>query len=85
MNTQTAREAKFSIFSIIALVCAVLSFTTGAVLGMVLAGIAIVCGIIGIFLSLSSTTRGGLLSIFALIAGVVGVIAAIFKAVAWLT
>jgi len=84
MDPQEARAAKFSIPSIIALVAAILSFATGAALGMILAVIAIVFGLIGVLLSFSARTRGGLVSTLSLLAGFVGIIAAVIKAVAWL-
>jgi hypothetical protein len=66
------------------LVAALLSFTTGAFWGFVLAGIAIVFGLIGVALSLSPTVRGGVVSAFSLIAGSIGLIAALIKALRWL-
>ena len=58
---------------------------TGAMLGFILAGVAIVFGLLGIVLSFSSRTRGGIVSIFSLVAGFLGLIAAVVKAVMWLT
>jgi hypothetical protein len=84
MEKDDARKAKFSIPSIIAIVAALLSFTTGAFWGFVLAGIAIVFGLIGVALSLSPTVRGGVVSAFSLIAGSIGLIAALIKALRWL-
>lgn len=81
MNTQTAQSASFSIFSILALICAIASFATGAGLGFLLAGLAILFGIIGTAMSLSPRTRGGILSILAIIAGVAGILAAVVKLV----
>ncbi len=83
-NVPEARAAKFSIFSIIALVAAILSFTTGALWGFILAGVAIFCGLIGVALSFSSSTRGGVVSSISLLAGFIGIIAAVIKAIAWL-
>ena len=84
MEVSEPKAAKFSIPSIIALVAAVLSFVTGAVAGLILACIAILFGIIGVLLSFSSRTRGGVVSTLSLLAGFVGIVAAIIKAVAWL-
>ena len=84
MNAEETRRARFSIPSIIAIVTAILSFTTGAFWGLVLAVIAILFGFLGVILSFSARTRGGLVSAFSLFAGLVGIIAAAFKAVAWL-
>lgn len=69
----------FSIPSILAIVCAIGSFVAGAGLGMLLAILAIVFGAIGVLLSLSPRVRGGLMSVFSVLAGVVGIIAAVFK------
>ena len=84
MDAQETRRAKFSIPSIIAIVTAILSFTTGALWGLVLAVIAIFFGFLGVILSFSSRTRGGLVSAFSLFAGLIGIIAAAFKAIGWL-
>jgi hypothetical protein len=84
MNAVETRSAKFSIPSIIALVAAVLSFMTGALLGFILALVAIVFGLIGVMLSLSPRTRGGVMSVFSLIAGGIGLVAAVIKAVMWI-
>ena len=83
MEVSEPKAAKFSIPSIIALVAAVLSFMTGAVAGLVLAIIAIIFGVIGVLLSFSSRTRGGLVSTLSLLAGFIGIVAALIKAIAW--
>src|SRR5687768_8227056 len=80
---ETAGAAKFTIPSIIALVAAVLSFMTGAIGGLILALVAIVFGLIGVLLSFSSKRRGGLVSTLSLLAGFLGIIAAVIKAIAW--
>ncbi|MEO5915669.1 MAG: hypothetical protein ABIS50_15655 [Luteolibacter sp.] len=85
MSTTNSPKAAFSIPSIIAIVAAIFSFKMGAFFGLVLAGVAIVAGLIGILLSLSPTTRGGMFSIFGIIGGAIGVIAAIIKAIMWMT
>ena len=77
------KAARFSIPSIIALVAAVLSFMTGAVAGLVLALIAIFFGLLGVMLSFSSRTRGGIVSTLSLLAGFLGIIAAVIKAIMW--
>jgi hypothetical protein len=84
MDAPEVKRAKFSIPSIIAIVCAILSFTTGAFWGLVLAIIAIFFGFIGVILSFSSRTRGGVVSTLSLFAGLVGIVAAVFKAIGWL-
>ena len=83
MEASEPKAAKFSIPSIIALVAAVLSFMTGAVAGLVLAIIAIIFGVIGVLLSFSSRTRGGLVSTLSLLMGFIGIAAAVIKAIAW--
>jgi hypothetical protein len=84
MERGEARKAKFSVPSIIAIVSALLSFTTGAFWGFLLAVVAIVSGLIGVALSLSPTVRGGLISGFSLVAGLIGLMAALIKALGWL-
>jgi hypothetical protein len=77
--TTRPQGAAFSVPSIIAVIAAVLSFTTGAFWGFVLAGIAIVAGLIGVLFALSPRVRGGMVSVVAVLAGLVGIIAAIVK------
>jgi hypothetical protein len=69
----------FSIPSILAVICAIISFKAGAVLGMVMAILAIVLGLIGLALALSPRTRGGIVSFISIVAGLIGIIAAVFK------
>lgn len=84
MNTTIGEKASFSIPSIIAIVAAILSFYAGAALGMVLALIAIVFGLIGVTVALSPAKRGGVASTFAVFAGLAGIVVAIIKALAWI-
>lgn len=79
-----SNKASFSITSILAIIAAVLSFKVSAILGLLLAAVAFIFGAIGIVLALSPKTRGGGLSILAVILSFIGVIAAIIKAVIWL-
>jgi hypothetical protein len=79
MITQTKQRASFSFFSVAALIAAVFSFTTGAFWGLVLAGIAIVSGVIGVLLALLPGTRGGFISALAVLAGFAGIGAAVIK------
>ena len=83
MDAQEPKAAKFSIPSIIALVAAVLSFMTGAIAGLILAIIAIMFGLIGVVLSFSSRKRGGIVSTLSMLAGFVGIVAAVIKAIGW--
>jgi hypothetical protein len=82
MDIQTKR-ATFSVPSIIAIIAAVLSFASGAIWGLILAFVAIVCGVIGVLLSLSPTVRGGFISVLSLVAGLAGIGVAMIKAIAW--
>lgn len=84
MSTNDASKAAFSIPSIIAVLAAIFSFKVGAIGGLLLAGIAILSGIIGVLLSLSPKTRGGIFSTFGVVGGVIGIIAALIKAIMWL-
>jgi hypothetical protein len=79
-----ARTAKFSIPSIIAIVAALLSFTTGAFWGFFLAVIAIIAAIIGMVVAVSPNVRGGLVSTVSLVAGGIAIIAALIKAIMWM-
>lgn len=83
MNGSTT-TAHFSIPSLIAIGAALASIVTGAFWGFVLAMVAIVFGVLGVILSLSPRVRGGVVSMFSLFAGLVGIGLAVFKAVAWL-
>lgn len=82
MKTESSRAA-FSIPSILAVIAAICSFNVGAIGGFLLAGVAIICGILGILLALAPGTRGGVFSFLAIGAGFVGVIAAVIKAIMW--
>ncbi len=77
-------KAAFSIPSIIAIIAVILSFKFGAILGMIMAGVAIVFGLLGILLSMSAAKRGGIISVLGVIGGAVGVIAAVIKAIMWI-
>ncbi len=84
MSTTTRQTSSFSIPSIIAVIAAFFSFTTGAIWGLILALIAIVFGLIGVAVALSPSKRGGIASTIAMIAGAVGIVAALIKAIGWL-
>jgi hypothetical protein len=85
MTPNITPKASFSIPSIIAIVAAVLTFRYGATLGFVFAGVAILFGIIGMVESLSQKKRGGIISAFGILGGGIGIIAAVIKAIMWLT
>lgn len=74
----------FSIASVLSVVCAIGSFFSGAILGLVLAVLAILFGSFGTLLALSPHRRGGVMSTLAMGLGVVGIVAAVFKAILWL-
>jgi hypothetical protein len=76
-----AARPEFSIPAIVAVLCAVGSFFTGPFLGMLLAILAIVAGLIGVVLALSPRVRGGMMSILSIAAGLIGIVAAMFKLV----
>jgi hypothetical protein len=80
---ETRVRPSYSIPSIIAIIAAMVSLFTGAFMGFALAVLAIICGIIGIVLSLSPNVRGGFASILGLIAGAIGIVVALVKAVTW--
>jgi len=83
---QSTRESKasFSIPSLIAIAAAIASFFVGAVGGFILALVAIVFGIVGVVMSLSSEVRGGVVSILSIIVAGVAMVAAMIKALAWI-
>ena len=85
MSTNNTSKAAFSIPSILAVVAAIFSFKVGAFFGFVLAGIAILMGIIGVLLALSPSKRGGVFSVIGVLGGAVGIVAAVVKAVMWMT
>jgi hypothetical protein len=69
----------FSAPAIVAVLCAIGSFFAGAGLGLLLAILAIVAGLIGIVMALSPSVRGGIVSTISVLAGVVGILAAVVK------
>ena len=71
----------FSLPSILAVVAAIVSFKAGAFLGTLLAIAAIVLGLLGAVLAISPRVRGGMISLLSVVAGVIGIIAAVFKLV----
>ncbi len=79
-----ANKASFSVASIIAILAAIFSFYTAAVFGVILAAIAFIFGVVGIFFALAPNVRGGGLSILAVILSFVGVIVAVIKMIVWL-
>jgi hypothetical protein len=72
-------RAAFSVPSLLAIACALISFAAGAGWGFVLAIAAIVLGVIGVLLAVAPGVRGGVISLFSVVAGALGIIAAIFK------
>jgi hypothetical protein len=81
-NTPTpagTTKAHFSMPSLLAIAAAIGSFFTGAGLGLLLAVAAIILGIIGLMLAFAPSVRGGMVSIFSVVAGLIGILAAIFR------
>ncbi|MDF1754653.1 MAG: hypothetical protein P1U89_17850 [Verrucomicrobiales bacterium] len=87
MNNQsniTHRPEIFGISPVVAVIAAVLSFTSGPLLGMFFAFVAITFGIVGVVTSLSPTRRGGVISTMSACAGFIGIVAAFIKGVIWI-
>jgi hypothetical protein len=84
MDARTSARAKFSIPSIIAIIAAIASFAVGAFWGFILGLVAVFFGAIGLLLSFSPTVRGGFVSIIGVMGGLLGLIAAVIKGVAYL-
>ena len=84
MNSNETSKAAFSIPSILAVVAAIFSFKVGAFFGFVLAGVAILMGVIGVVLSLSPGKRGGVFSVIGVLGGTIGIIAAVVKTILWI-
>ena len=78
-----ARRARpaFSIPSILAAICAAASFGVGPGLGFVLAILAIILGGFGVMLALAPQTRGGIVSVISILAGAIGIVAAVIRLV----
>lgn len=77
-------KATFSIASIVAIIAAILSFNFGAILGLLMAAVAFIFGVIGLVLALMPNKRGGGISIVAVVLSFIGVIAAVIKALMWI-
>jgi hypothetical protein len=81
MQTAVAQnKPHFSIPSIIAVVAAIASFFVSPGTGFVLAIVAIIFGVFGFLLSLAPSVRGGLMSMVSLVFAVIGIVAAVTKA-----
>jgi hypothetical protein len=81
---ESTKPAVFSIASILSLVAAIGSFMTGAIFGLVLAVVAIFFGVVGVLMSFADSRRGGIISVLAVIGGVLGIVAAVIKAIIWI-
>jgi hypothetical protein len=79
LTTTRASKQHFSIPSILAIICAVVSFTSHAGWGFFLAIAAIILGVIGFLIALMPGVRGGIVSMISIVAGLIGIIAAILK------
>ena len=76
----STNKASFSLPSIIALIAAISIFVVNNGFGVfLLAGIAIVFGLLGLVLSLAPSVRGGIVSFLGIGAGLIGVIIAVVK------
>ena len=69
----------FSLPSLIAIGAAVASYFSGALMGFILAAVAIGFGLLGVLLSMAPSVRGGFVSVLSLIAGAIGILIAIVK------
>lgn len=76
---QKTRHPEYSLPSILAIASAIASFFFGATLGFLLAVAAIILGVIGMLLAAAPSIRGGIISIMSILAGLLGIIAAVFK------
>ena len=74
-------SSAFSIASVLSLICAIGSLFVGTFPAILLAVLAILLGSFGAMLSLSPHRRGGIVSAFAMIIGVIGIVLALVKAV----
>ncbi len=84
-TTTPATRNSFSIPSLIAVVAAIWSFMAHTPLGaMGLAVVAILFGILGVIISFSPVKRGGVASSFGIMAGAIGIIAALIRGIMWL-
>jgi hypothetical protein len=72
-------DPRFSIVSILALICGIIGLASGAGWGLVLAILAILLGAIGVIMSLLPGVRGGMMSILSVVLGAIGIILAIIK------
>ena len=81
---ESTKPAVFSIASILSIAAALGSFMTGAIFGLILAIVAIFFGFIGVLMSFADSRRGGIVSILAMIGGVLGIVAAVIKAITWI-
>ncbi|MCB1203208.1 MAG: hypothetical protein KDN18_03030, partial [Verrucomicrobiae bacterium] len=82
-SPQNRKAAVFPLVSVLSVLCAIGSFATGAILGLVLAVLAILFGTLGAAASFLPGVRGGVASTFAIVAGCIGILAAIIKAIGW--
>ena len=81
---ESTKPAVFSIASILSIAAAFGSFMTGAIFCLILAIVAIFFGFIGVLMSFADSRRGGIVSILAMIGGVLGIVAAVIKAIMWI-
>jgi len=79
-NLPTRRSGPaFSIPSILAMICAIASFAVGPGKGFFIAILAIIFGGIGLLLAMAPQVRGGIASIVSILAGAIGIVAAVIR------
>lgn len=80
-SSRTSGSPAYSLPAIISIICALVSFGSGAALGMLAAIGAICFGVLGVILALLPQTRGAMVSIVSIVLGVIGILAALLKLV----
>ena len=77
---RTRPAESFSLVSILSVVAAIGAFwVSSGILSLLLALAVILLGVVGLLFAISPARRGGMLSMVAVFAGVIGIIAAIVK------
>jgi hypothetical protein len=73
------RDPKFSAPAIVAVLAAVGSLWIRGFGGILLAIVAILAGVIGMLLAMSSRVRGGVVSMISIVAGLIGIIVGVLS------
>jgi hypothetical protein len=74
-------NARIGMAATLSIIAAIASFFVRPVPGFFLALLAIFLGIIGFVMAASPRVRGGIISIFSIIIGVIGVLAAVLRGI----